>query len=181
MTTTKNRLQGSSLVFLNLGYVIVGVLLFLMINPFNWWKLTEPSEIAKAYLEAVEKGKFDKAKKYATADTDNALQLLESSYTAQHRTVTILSEEIEGESATVFYTLDHTEKVMEVYMIREGGDWRVEMTKDGIKDRDPYEVVEIEDSYEDFDWEDEVEITDEAPEEYEDEGENVDEVYVEEE
>jgi hypothetical protein len=93
------------------------------------------TECAEKFLTAVQNADWDTAKQYATDDTDGAIDLLSGSEepAAAAKTVKVVGEEVNGEEATVTYTLDGgAEKT--VTMKKSGSKWEAVMEKSEIQE-----------------------------------------------
>ena len=92
------------------------------------------SDCAEKFLTAVQNGDWDAAKTYATDDTDGAIDLLSGSDEEKNtpKAVKIVGEEVNGDEATVTYTLDGGEEKT-VTMQKAGSKWEAVMEKSDIQ------------------------------------------------
>lgn len=93
------------------------------------------TECAEKFLTAVQNADWDAAKTYATDDTDGAIDLLSGSdeEAATPKAVKVVGEEVNGDEATVTYTLDGgAEKT--VTMKKSGSKWEAVMEKSEIQE-----------------------------------------------
>lgn len=95
-----------------------------------------PSECAKAFLNAIGSGDYDRAKDYCTSSTKDNLSLYQtfSGFGANPAAgdVKILNEEVNGEYATVHYERDGKPNTLQLR--KEGEDWLVLANKANIND-----------------------------------------------
>ena len=91
------------------------------------------SESADKFLTAVQEGDFDGAKKYATDETADALGMMggDDKEKPEAKKVEIVGEEVDGDKATVKYTLDGGEE-KSLKMEKQGTEWKAIMTKEEI-------------------------------------------------
>lgn len=132
------RFSGARLFFVNLLYVGLGLAIFLAIDPFSWFEKNEPREIAQAFLEDLEEGNWEDAKEYGTETTRSALDMLESlNSPGTYRVVRIYSVKDNGETAEVRYSLgDYGVNENTLNLRKVDGEWKVEMDKEEINNRD---------------------------------------------
>lgn len=102
-------------------------------------KAEGPAGVAEAFLNAIENGKFNKAKKYASEDSQEALEGMANmaemgenlgdgeEHTPGKIVIGEVTESEDGNSATVAYTKDGSDMSLE--MIKEGGDWKAVYSK----------------------------------------------------
>jgi hypothetical protein len=104
-----------------------------------------PEGVAKKFLNALNNGEFEEAKKYADEKTGQMLGMLGGMMTPEQKeeikkkkaTVEIVSSEEKDGKATVKYkiitedkaTADNAEKTLE--LIKVGDEWKVSMDKEG--------------------------------------------------
>ena len=114
---------------------IAGLALVAVLVLWACGKEMSASECAEKFLTAVQNADWDAAKTYATDDTDGAIDLLSGSdeEPAPAKAVKIVGEEVNGDEATVTYTLDGgAEKT--VTMQKSGSKWEAVMEKSEIQE-----------------------------------------------
>ncbi len=97
-----------------------------------------PEQVAKDFLEYLEKGEFDEAKKLGTKDTHEVLESFKvfgelgeefgETEDAEPRKISDVKCEIEGDEAKCTYMADDEKE--EIFLVKEDGKWLVDMKKE---------------------------------------------------
>lgn len=116
------------MILVNLSYVVVGLIILRIADPFKWWA-PGPEEVAKEFLQEVEFGNFEKAKKYATPETKVELDYLSSGdFYGEFNYVEIGKVDINEEEAMVDYIFGYNEKEYTLFLRRIDKEWKVNAT-----------------------------------------------------
>ncbi len=98
----------------------------------------DPKGVAEAFLNAMNEQNFNKAKEYATEDSQEALQSMADlaemgenlgGEKPEPKEIVIGDVEENGDEATVHYTEDGNEMTLD--LVKEDGDWKVKFDKMG--------------------------------------------------
>ena len=95
-----------------------------------------PDYIAEKFLYAERRGNWEEAKKYATPDTDGAIELLSGGDATYNdpKEFQILDYEINGRSAVVFYQDEGSAQTKSIDLVKSGDSWLVAMEKSQIQE-----------------------------------------------
>jgi len=161
MSTTKNRLF--AILFMALPILI-----------YSCSGGGSPSQVADKFLNALQDGDFETAKKYSTEKSQDFLGDLAEMYKSMevmdldHETkdITVTNESIDGDKSIVSYTEDGDS--MEITLVKENGSWKVAFDKETLMGG-AFDSMwdEDEDEYDDYDDYDDYEMEEEMDEQYE--------------
>ncbi|MFM7813096.1 MAG: hypothetical protein ACKO66_01115 [Flavobacteriales bacterium] len=98
-----------------------------------------PKVVATKFLTASSENNYDEAKKYATEETGQVLDLVASMAKTmggdtkkEKETFEVISEKIEGENATVTYKKAGDDAEQTLKLKKVSGDWKVSMSKEDM-------------------------------------------------
>ncbi len=90
-------------------------------------------DVGTAFLEALAEGDFSTAKDYATKDSQEALDMMETmgggETTGSKDDIKVGEVKEDGDKATLMYTEKGEEKTLD--MVKEDGEWKVKYSKGG--------------------------------------------------
>ena len=99
----------------------------------------DPEAVAKAFMDALKKGDFNKAADYATEESAQALKMLaafgdeamgEASGELEDMEYSITGSNINGDTATV--TVESEGQSSDLILQKENGKWKVAFDKEGM-------------------------------------------------
>lgn len=101
---------------------------------------TGPEATATSFLNALQDGNFEEAKKYATANSAEVLDMMstmadpgEDAEKPEPKKVNITETETEGDNATVTYTIEGAEEEPQTLdLTKEEGEWKVVFDKSSL-------------------------------------------------
>ena len=110
---------------------LFSLVFFTTLLSFSCTKTAAPTEVAQKFLTAVYNADFENAKTFATQTTIEELSKLEQMMQDPIKnTVTIKGETIDGDKATVQYTVIEADNLeLTLHLIKENGEWKAETTK----------------------------------------------------
>lgn len=98
-----------------------------------------PKVVATKFLTASSENNFEEAKKYATEETGQILDLVAGMAKSmgedtkkEKETFEVISEKIEGETATVTYKKSGEDSEQTMKLKKVSGDWKVSMSKEDM-------------------------------------------------
>lgn len=102
-----------------------------------------PKKSADKFLNSFNERNFAEARKYATPETiklvdlmENLTKMAESTDSTEKKSVTVIDEKIDGETAVVTFKESGDEEVQEVRLKKIDGKWLVHVTKEDIAAKD---------------------------------------------
>jgi hypothetical protein len=100
-----------------------------------------PSQVAEKFLTHINKMEFKEAKKYATKPTGEILDMIAGMAGMMGeqegpKSVTIKSETIDGDKATVTYRSEGKEEDETLNLLKEDGKWLAHMSKEDMAKED---------------------------------------------
>jgi len=98
-----------------------------------------PSKSASKFLNAFNEKDYEEARKYASPETAKLVDLMESLSkmstsidTLQHNKIEVVSEKIDGETATVTFREEGSDETEDIKLKKIDGKWMVHITKTEI-------------------------------------------------
>jgi len=99
-----------------------------------------PKGVAEEYLKAFNKQDYEKAKKYATEDTQKLLDMFTSLAALTPDSLkrdldfTVVGERIQGDTAYVDYKSEGSSKLQSLTLLKVDGKWKVAASKDTVNE-----------------------------------------------
>lgn len=98
-----------------------------------------PEAVTKEFLNLIQEGKVKEAKELCDSQTQTILGMVEGMLTEavkeskeKKAEVKIISSEIDGDKATVYYTQGEAEKQESMTLKKIDGKWKVSIDKEGL-------------------------------------------------
>ena len=143
-----SKLKGSKLIMMNLLYVVIGLIVLRVADPFKWW-VPGPEEVAKEFLKAVENGNYSKAKKYCDegtkAEIDRFAEIVDY---AEYNYVSIYDVIKEEDVAMVTYDLGYASDEYVLDLVKKDHEWKAVTTANLLltryEDEETYDAGEYE-------------------------------------
>jgi hypothetical protein len=105
-----------------------------------------PRSVGEKFLNSMNSGDFEDAKKYGTEETGKLLDMMSGfakmavDSVKKETKFEILRESIEGDKATVFYKEEGREGELQLPMVKSDGKWKVLLNKESINNADDYNM-----------------------------------------
>lgn len=120
-----------------------------------------PEQVARKFIDSVNAGDFEEAKKYATTDTKSMLSMMESfgikdqladATDNEKENLEIISTTVSGDTAISKITSgEDGDDEMDIHLIKKDGEWLVDMTKESM-DKEGMDDMDKETGNPDFDF-----------------------------